>query len=262
MKTKTMKTNFKILNLLTWATLVLSTPAQAANLEFDDSWEIFGDVQASSPSQANLSTDGLFFDDTDLGGNNGDFNFSGNPAGFVGFVSPDLSEFLEITVDQLDIGGFAYEGSAIKQTINVNAGDKLKFSWNFLTNETFLDTDPLRGSFIDYSFLLVDNQMIPLADINDATLNSASIFDQETGLQNYEYTFNNGGTYKIALGLVEIDDFAVTSALTVENIRLEKSNIVTQPIPEPGTILGIALVGGFSVLLKNEGSKRKKNPHT
>ncbi len=185
-----------------------------------------------------------------LNANNGDFNYSGNPTGQVGFVSPNLPEFLGINADALDMGGFASEGSAIKRTFNVNAGDKLKFAWNFRTNETALSTDPFRGSFADYSFFLVNNQITKLADINSATVNSASIFDKETGMQNYEYTFNNAGTYKIALGLVDIDDFAVTSALSVENVNVEA-------VPEPLTIFGTGVALGFGFLFK-KGRNRKK----
>lgn len=245
-----MKTKTKILNLLTWSSLILSTPAQAVNINLDNSWEKFGDVEIANPNQANLSTDGLFDDDLDLNANNGDFNYSGNPAGQVGFVSPDLTEFLGINVDALDMGGFAFEGSAIKRTFNVNAGDKLKFAWNFRTNETALATDPFRGSFVDYSFFLVNNQVTKLADINNATVNSAGIFDKETGMQNYQYTFNNAGTYTVALGLVDIDDFAVTSALSVNNVDLE-------PVPEPLTIFGTGVALGFGFLFKKGRNRRK-----
>ena len=245
-----MKNKTKILNLVTWSTLILSTPAQAVNINFDNSWEKFGDVEVVNPSQANLSTDGLFDDDADLNANSGDFNYSGNPAGQVGFVSPDLTEFLGIDADALDMGGFAFEGSAIKRTFNVNAGDKLKFAWNFRTNETALATDPFRGSFVDYSFFLVNDQITKLADINNATVNSASIFDQETGMQNYQYTFNNAGSYTVALGLVDIDDFAVTSALSVENVNVK-------PVPEPMTILGTGVALGFGFLFKKGRSRRK-----
>lgn len=253
-----MKTSIKILNVLTWASLILSSPAQAFSLNFDDSWEQFGDVEVVNSSKANLSTDGLFFDDTDLGANNGDFNYSGNPAAPVGFDFGfgRLEDFLNIDASALDVGGFAYEGSAIKRTINVKAGDVLKFAWNFQTNETALATDPWRGSFVDYSFFSVDGQLTKLADINNATANLGSIFDKETGVQNYEYTFNNAGTYTVALGVVDIDDFNVSSGLSLENVRSEKVYTVPEPVLEPMTIFGTGAALGFGVLLKKKSSKR------
>jgi hypothetical protein len=257
-KNTNMKNSIKVLNVLTWASLILSSPAQAFSLNFDNSWEKFGDVEVVNPSKANLSTDGLVFDDTDLGANNGDFNYSGNPAASVGFVSPNLAEFLGINASKLDVGGYAYEGSAIKKTINVNAGDVLKFAWNFQTNETALATDPWRGSFIDYSFFLVDGQLNKLADINNANAKLGSIFDQETGLKPYEYKFNNTGTYTVALGVVDINDYNVSSALSLENIRVEKAYAVPEPVPEPMTMLGTGVALGFGVLLKKESSKRLK----
>lgn len=249
-----MKNNgIKILNLLTWASLILSSPAKAFELNFNSSsWEKYGDVGVVNPSKINLSTNGLLYDDFDLGANNGDFNFSKNPAGMVGFGG--LEDFLGVEVSKLDVGGFAYEGSAIKQTFNANAGDTLKFTWNFRTNETALATDPWRGSFLDYTFFSVNGKITKLADINNATTVSPTIFHKETGTQIYEYTFNKAGSYTISIGLLDIDDFAVTSALTVNNINLEK----VKAVPETITILGTFVVLGFGIIFQKEFAKNNK----
>lgn len=251
-----MKTSIQLVSLLTWGSLIFSNPAQALDLNFDDSWEKFGDVEIVNPHKANLSTDGLFDDDFNLGANNGNFNYSGNPAGMVGFRG--LEDFLGVDVSVLDVGGYAYEGSAIKKTINANTGDVLRFSWNFSTNETFLATEPLRGSFLDYSFFLINGQIQKLADVNNAIV-SAGTFNKETGIKNYEYRFNNAGTYTIALGLVDINDFAVSSGLSVNNVSLEKIQAVPEPLPQPVTILGSGIVLGLATLSKNKYAKRVKN---
>ncbi len=256
-----MKTAIKIASLLTWVSLMFSNPAQALSLNFDDSWEKFGDVEVVNSNQANLSNDGLFDDDFDLGASNGDFNYSGTPAGIVGFGG--LEDFLGIDVSLLDVGGYAYEGSAIKKTINVKAGDKLKFAWNFSTNETSeavsQETEALRGSFLDYSFFFVNGQITKLADINGAIVNTAGTFDKETGIQNYEYKFNNAGIYTIALGVVDINDFAVTSALSLNNVRLENIQSVPEPLAQPLTILGSGIALGFATLSKKKYTKLAKN---
>lgn len=245
MRHNSKKASLTIINALAWGGMILSSPAYAFDGSFDSSWETFGDVEVTNPSAVRLSTDGLFDDDADLGANNGDFNYSGTPAAPVGFVSPDLSEFLGVPTSALDVGGFAYEGSAIKKTINVKAGDILQFTWDFSTNETLLATDPWRGSFLDYTFLLVNNQIIKLADTNNALVSSTSIFDKETGIQNYEYTFNNAGTQTIAFGLVDIDDFSVTSAVTIKGVSLKAT---PKSVPEPVSILGTGLAVFFSLL--------------
>lgn len=250
-----MKTTIKLVSILTWGSLIFSNPAQALNLKFDNSWEQFGDVEVVNPTTANLSTDALFDDDFDLGVNNGDFNYSGNPAGQVGFGG--LEDFLGVDVSIFDIEGVAYEGSAIKKTINVKAGDKLKFAWNFSTNETSQNLEPSRGSFLDYGFFLVNGQITKLADINNAIAISTNNFDRQTGIQNYEYQFNSAGAYTIALGVIDINDFTVTSALSLNNISLETSQSVPEPLPQPLTILGSGLALGFVTLSKKKYRNKK-----
>ncbi|AFY54223.1 hypothetical protein Riv7116_1674 [Rivularia sp. PCC 7116] len=246
-----MKTNIKLISILTWASLIFSTPAKAFDSDFNSpSWEKSGDVSVVNPNQVNLSTDGLFYDDFDLGADNGDFNFSGNPAAMVGFGG--LEDFLDIDASVLDVGGYAYEGSAIKQTINVKTGDVLTFEWNFGTNETSLAADPWRGSFIDYTFFSINGQLTKVADINSANTDSPSIFDKETGTQIYQHTFNNTGTYTVAFGLVDIDDYNVTSALSIKNINLERIQSVPEPVSQPITILGTSILLGFSALYKKK----------
>ena len=254
MKYNRVKTSLKILKALTWGSLLLSSPAYAFNVDFDSSWEAFGDVEVANPSTVRLSTDGLFDDDADIGANNGDFNYSGTPAAPVGFVSPDLSEFLGVSTSALDVGGFAYEGSAIKKTIVVNAGEVLNFTWDFNTNETLLATDPWRGSFLDYTFFSVNNQIIKLADVSNATVGSASIFDKQTGVQKYEYTFNNAGTQTIAFGLVDIDDFSVTSAVTIKDVSIKAT---PKPVPEPMNILGTGFAVLFYFVYKKRNTVKK-----
>lgn len=57
-------------------------------------------------------------------------------------------------------------------------------------------------------------------------------------------------SYRVALGLVDIDDFAVTSALSVENVNVK-------PVPEPMTILGTGVALGFGFLFKKGRNRRK-----
>lgn len=261
-----MRNAIKFIGVLSWGGLLISSPAQAADLDFNNGtspWSTFGDVYVANPKEVLLSTDAILDDDIQLGANSGQFNFSGQPAGEVGFVSPNLAEFLGIDASLLDINGFAYEGSAIKRTINVKAGDSLVFQRNFLTNEnSALVSGSFRASFNDYSFLLVNDQIKKLADINDATQslpNFIVAFDKETGIQTVKHTFNNAGTYTIGFGVVDIDDFIISSALSIQNVTLESSPI-SETIPEPTTILGALVTMGFGVLSrKNQGMKTNKN---
>ncbi|WP_414529507.1 PEP-CTERM sorting domain-containing protein [Nodularia chucula] len=261
-----MKNTIKIVSILACSGSLISIPVQAADLDFNNgnsSWSKFGDVYVVDSKEVLLSTDAILDDDFQLGAISGQFNFSGQPAGEVGFVSPNLAEFLGIDVGLLDINGFAYEGSAIKRTIDVKAGDSLIFQRNFLTNEnSALVSGSFRGSLNDYSFLLVNDQIKKLADINDATQSLANFivaFDKETGTQTFKHTFNQAGTYTVGFGVVDIDDFTISSALSIQNVTLESSPI-SETIPEPTTILGAFVTLGFGVLSrKNQGMKTNKN---
>ena len=75
-------------------------------------------------------------------------------------------------------------------------------------------------------------------------------FDGHTDKQIWEYEFDEAGTYKVAFGVIDIDDFIVTSALSVENVEV---------IPEPLTILGTATAIGCGCGFKRSLKKTNKN---
>ncbi|MBG1265633.1 PEP-CTERM sorting domain-containing protein [Nostoc sp. WHI] len=212
---------------------ITTTSALAIGLNLS-SWQQFGDVSTSGGG-ANLSTASLEFAD-DAPVSAGAFNYSGIPAGDAGFFS-DLQDFLGLADSfALDIGGFAFEGSAIKNTVTVSPGDALSFNWNFRTNETLNK---------DFAFLLLDTTLIKLADFTD-TIQPSSPFLQETGIRSY--TFSTPGTYTLAFGVVDVDDYGTTSALEVRNVKIEQ-------VPEPSTILGLLTALGCGATM---GRLRKK----
>ncbi len=207
----------------------MSQPAIAASFS-PDNWETFGDVELLGDG-ANLSTNALFGDDFSFGDDT-EFNFSGNPANFVGFPGA-LEDFLGLEIGALDMGGFAFQGSALKQTFEVEAGDTFGFDWNFLTNQDFI-------AFPDYSFITIDDTVTKLADIVDATLPSDP-YQFETGVGNFSYTFENAGTYTVGLGAVDINDFDTSSALSVSNVAI--ASAPDESVPEPSAVLALLAVG-------------------
>jgi hypothetical protein len=236
--------NFWGLGVAAGLSLIAASPVWAINLNLT-TWETFGDVEIPNANQANLSTDGLIDDDFDLGANTGDFNFSGNPAGIVGLGSPSLEEFLGISASQLDLNGIAYEGSAIKTTLTVSDRSELSFDWDFLTNETANSLLPNRGPFNDYSFFLVGQNVHKLADGKDTHQSLSCLgFDACTGVQKNTYILNPG-QYTLAFGVVDIDDFAITSALSVSSVKLTPLPPAPTTVPEPSLLLGIWVVGGL-----------------
>jgi Ca2+-binding RTX toxin-like protein len=196
----------------------MTTPVQAAELV----WESSGDVEIIDPNNLQLSTDGLFDDDFDLGASNGDFNFSGNPATSVGFDLGfgKLEDFLGIDVTELDldIDDIAYEGSAIKTTLNLSSRTEVSFDWEFLTNET---SDDLSGRpFNDYGFFFLGQKITKLADWTNANQTTCDFgFDHCTETGNKTRTLDPG-SYTLGFGVIDIDDFVVTSALRISSFTL------------------------------------------
>ncbi|GGA47298.1 hypothetical protein [Okeania sp. KiyG1] len=201
------------LTTISCLTLGLTNPVKAASLDLT-SWETLGDVNLVSNNQVLLSNDADLDDDYQLGAASGTFNFSDTPA--VDNFFGDLEFFLGLNPYSLSQSGEAYEGSVLKTILTVKAGDELSFDWNFFTNET----STLLPEFLnDTAFLLVDSQIIKLADVADST-SASSLFDSETGLQSYTYQFTEAGNYTIGFGVLDIDDPTNSSALSVSNLTL------------------------------------------
>jgi hypothetical protein len=209
------------------------TPSvQAADL----TWESSGDVEIDGTT-LRLSTNALPSDDDDLG----DFNFSGNPATSIGFDLGfgKLEDFLGIDVEKLDIDidETAYEGSAIKTTLNLSSSTELSFNWDFLTNET---SDSLsQEPFNDYGFFFIGDRITKLADWRNANQTSCDfLFNSCTGVQTRTFTLNPGN-YNFGFGVIDIDDFVVTSALRISSFTLTPISQPPATVPEPNLILGL-----------------------
>ena len=203
----------------------LTTPAYAVVVNFS-SWQRFGDVAIPGASQANLSTDGRQNDD--FPAPNGTFNFSGTPAGEAA-PFPNLQDFLNIPDTALDIGGAAFEGSAIQNIVPVQAGDVFSFNYNSSSNEAVSSPN-------DFAFFLVDNGVFVLP-------NSATGFNS--------YTFSTPGSYNLALGVVDTNDYVVTSTLQVSNANI-------QPVPMEFSPAGIMALGAWGAITKLNSLGRKR----
>ena len=215
--------------------LVFANPAQAVTIDLG-SWTRVGDAEFTG-NQVNLSTASSTTQD-DFPQPAGTFNYSGNsPVAAGGAIETSVG----LSAGALDNDFFnaATEGSAITTNLNVRKGDRLIFDWNFLTNDIF----------DDYAFFVANGVVTRLADVSDAA-NSSINFSSETGTRNFSYTFANAGNYQVGIGVVDIGDFNSTSALQISNAQ-------TEPVPEPLTILGTAVAGGFGVMLRRKRSKKQ-----
>jgi hypothetical protein len=141
------------------------------------------------------------------------------PASAQSVSDADIESFLGLSSGTLDgLGnGNATEGSAIKQTFSGTAGQTLTFDWNFLTNET------TPASFNDFAFIsLFPGGNSTLADTNSRfpLLGNNVSFNSETGFNTFSFSLPDDGDYTLGLGVVDVNDTIVDSALLVDNVNL------------------------------------------
>lgn len=227
----------KLLRLSLCAGLFAAAHSHAAGLDnghFNNGlagWQTLGDVSVQGGS-AFLTNASLDYDD-DFPAPAGAYNFSGTSAAGVGAPSDveDFSGLLPGGLDpDIDNGIAAYEGSALKQTFSVNAGDTLSFNWQFLTNE---------GGKNDYAFIIVDDVFSRLADVSWATA-AAPVFALASALGEYTYQFLSSGEHTVVFGVVDVEDYGVSSALSIDNVQ-----IAAVPEPEQYALFlaGLGLLG-------------------
>ena len=198
-------------------------------------WSTMGDVTTASGG-AFLTTASLEFQD-DFTEDAGTFNASGTSAYDVALGG--FEAFAGLNAGDLDSPDFAYEGSLLKQTFTVNAGDTLSFNWNMFTNEG--------AAGADYAFVAINGALTTLANASNASLASVP-YSFSTGASVFSQTFASASSVTLAFGVVDLGDYGVTSALWLDNVAL------TAAVPEPETYAMLLAGLGFIV-----ASSRRKN---
>jgi len=226
-----MKTHASILiAALSTFGLAASVQANVVNGDFSagsTSWTSFGDVLFTGGNVTLTNASSAFEDDFPAVA--GAFNISGTAAGDANTAN-GLEEFSGLTIGDLDIsaGNTAFEGSAFKQTVAVNAGDTLTFDYVFLTNE---------GVNLDYAYFAINGTRFSFATVANATV-PTSPYAFSTGPLNRAHVIGTTGTVTLAFGVTDIGGFDVTSAVTIDNINIT-------PVPEPSAYAALA---GFATL--------------
>ena len=195
-------------------------------------WTTLGDVTTASGG-AFLTTASLEFQD-DFPEDAGTFNASQVNSAYD-VASGGFEAFAGLDLGALDTPDFAYEGSLLKQTITVSAGDTLSFNWNMFTNE---------GTNADYAFVVINGALSILSPAANATIPSVP-YDLSTGASVFSQTFASASSVNLAFGVVDLGDYGVTSALWLDNVKL-----VAAPVPEPETyamlLAGLGIIGASS----------------
>lgn len=167
-----------------------------------------------------------------------------NPPANTGVSLADMATFLTVTQAELIAiaPGANQNGSAIKQTISVSAGDELTFDWNFVTSEG-------AGNPQDPAFFSVKHtnsgatDVFFLADPSDADpSNGGTVFvnpefaRQTTYNGSGPYQFALDGDYVLGFGVLNLDDRFGSSGLLIDNV-------VLKAVPEPTALAGLGLLG-------------------
>jgi hypothetical protein len=176
-------------------------------------WTVLGDVVAQAGSLV-LTTAYAETGDADQ-----PFNLSGNSAVDI----PVIEAAAGLPAYALDLPEpeYAREGSLVRQSFAVAAGDVLRFSFSFST---------LEDLFQDHAFVVLNGQVFTLATRSYPGLPNAV----------FEYTFASAGTATLSIGVVDTGDYYGVSTLAIGDLGVTA-------VPEPATwalwLGGLALLG-------------------
>jgi hypothetical protein len=188
-------------------------------------WTPIGQTHVATAGFGVIPTDGIYMGELESTG-----NFTATGSVLVASLGLDMADFIAMAQ------GVPVNGSAITQSVTVNAGDVMSYKWNFLSDE--LDEDP---EFNDFTFLVVDGDAYLLTSKTLGTFGATAAlgFDGETGWQNGNFTFTAGGSHEIGWASVNVGDAGHNSVLLLDSIVI--------PVPEPAS-LGVIGIGALMLL--------------
>ncbi|MBD2384784.1 PEP-CTERM sorting domain-containing protein [Cylindrospermum sp. FACHB-282] len=135
-------------------------------------------------------------------------------------------------------------GSAIKNTITVQANDVLTFNWKFQTSDYL--------PYNDFSFYSIASSAYQLADV-------AQVGNYGQTTSQTSYTFQQGGTYTIGFGVFNARDYSVSSNLIIGDVNSAGNPDYPPEVPEPLTMLGSLTAAGFGVILRRKRALAQKD---
>lgn len=225
------------------------------------SWSTYGDTFIADSSLGSGPTEGLYDGllSTATDGSGGYV-----PAG-NGLSTASLESALNLTAGTLSsVGnGDGVIGSAISQLITVNAGDVVKFQWDFMTNQAYddgtPDSIPPSVNNDDFAFASLapvgptSGSVFKLADIFDSTTitpNVSNPFIAETGFHTFTWVAPSSGQYLLGIGVlhttgVGVQEDGVNSGLLVD---------AASAVPEPATCVALA-AGALGLLRRRRGRR-------
>jgi hypothetical protein len=226
----------------------LQAQSQIVNGGFEaglSGWTTFGDVSTQGTAPAGAAK--LFLTTADLDPDEysstgvliGPFNTSGTGAVLVG-TAGGLETLTGNAIGAFDAFGLsAVEGAAATQTFNALAGDTLSFVWNFGTREIALD----------HAFVVIDGVRTSLNGLVNPTLPGSGDDLAQTGYQSFSSTFTSSGLHKLTFGVVDLNDTAVRSSLSIDQVQI---SAVPEASSAAMSLLGLAALGMFATRAKRK----------
>jgi hypothetical protein len=190
-------------------------------------WTASGDAAAIDGHLVVTTSSATYQDDADAGLPTGARNVSGADPLATGGGAGSLEAALGLAgapFDDTSHFAYSYEGSAASQSFQAAAGSTLSFSWNLGTLD---QRDPTQA---DFAFVVIDGQVIKLADAFAASTSAAGGGDAaQTGWMDWSGTLGAGTTHTISFGVVDMGDFNDTTALSVSGVNVSA-------VPEASTM--------------------------
>nr|WP_298688236.1 DUF5801 repeats-in-toxin domain-containing protein [uncultured Dongia sp.] len=246
--------------------LVIYSPGESDIVASDDfdslaNWSVLdggsasivGDIGTTDP-QPNPSNQALLLAANDVPGESGDGsslesieNFFGLPAGTLATTANDGDAGNDVEVPT--------DGTAIKQTFEVAAGNQLTVKFNFLEDES----DGASPSFQDFAFIVVGDHVFRLSNVSLANISSDAgvgslSWDEESGYLTFTFTFAQDGPVQIGFGVMNEGDTDVDPALLIDSLAITDGASQPNPVYVAGTDFdGDQVTAPLDVTIQDDG---------
>ncbi len=143
----------------------------------------------------------------------------------------------------------AREGSAIKVTLKLDAGDKVSFDWNMLTDE------PVPTHTVDdFGFVFVlgppetgEKQVLTSTMLDPTEFEGGAVgeYKHSTGYETFLFEVPEAGSYTFVIGVADEKDRFVKSALLVDNLSVNGWPVTPDMLTDTSSYYGAQM--GVSV---------------
>jgi len=142
----------------------------------------------------------------------------------------ELADFVGVAPAELSglVGGAEVEGSAMKRTLEVTAGDRLTFRWCFATSEPAFN-----ANLADFAFVVVESgDALLLADTfgRDEIAGVGPFYQWRTPYELFDFTVVESGELTLALGVLDVGNANGTSGLFVDVVTVSSASIGDPPV--------------------------------